>query len=513
MGDLKRGLDFYMIAAHLTPKDLALWKRLAKLSSEQGNARQAIYCLSKVVRMDHDDMDARWDRAVLYAEINEPRKAAEAFEAIAAVRPGDADVVKMQARMYHRVGQAAKAISVLEEQLESYPTESDLTLVNILGELYMEQGSFDDTIKIIDLAVQVFCQESVLPLDLHVKKGVCAAYVGNMEEAERCFQELISKDDVIQYADLYMDVADTFWALGVADKAFVFYESLRKCPEYDQPGLWARMAGCQRMCDRPEEAVETYKAVLRGLDAGSKAFEAASVALAELHLELGQEAEAAAAVEAISAGEEEAWQVAKYGSDSELSMLIQRIQLLQTLRSSGQFLDLAMPVVLRSLQLIVDPSLSAAARRRAGLGRALELARRREVESNNVFVGYEARDRRKPHVRAAQEEAARLAMEAQERGEDVLQMRAAPLPGVLRDDEQFALLMQVGKTLLLHARYKEAAEMVNYALSAGRALDRQKRNQLRFLAVGIAFHDTDAADAYDSIRYVVRGSALVSASS
>ena len=38
--------------------------------------------------MDHDDMDARWDRAVLYAEINEPRKAAEAFEAIAAVRPG-----------------------------------------------------------------------------------------------------------------------------------------------------------------------------------------------------------------------------------------------------------------------------------------------------------------------------------------------------------------------------------------------------------------------------------------
>lgn len=46
----------------------------------------------QVIARDKEDMDARWDRAVLYAEIGEPRKALAAFEAIAAARPGDAEV-------------------------------------------------------------------------------------------------------------------------------------------------------------------------------------------------------------------------------------------------------------------------------------------------------------------------------------------------------------------------------------------------------------------------------------
>ena len=35
-GDVRRSLDFYMIAAHLTPKDVSLWRRLAALSTELG---------------------------------------------------------------------------------------------------------------------------------------------------------------------------------------------------------------------------------------------------------------------------------------------------------------------------------------------------------------------------------------------------------------------------------------------------------------------------------------------
>lgn len=36
-----------MIAAHLTPKDISLWKRLATMSTDQGQIRQAIYCFSQ----------------------------------------------------------------------------------------------------------------------------------------------------------------------------------------------------------------------------------------------------------------------------------------------------------------------------------------------------------------------------------------------------------------------------------------------------------------------------------
>ncbi len=44
----RKALDFYMIAVHLTPRDVSLWRRLAALSTDLGFLRQAIYCLSKV---------------------------------------------------------------------------------------------------------------------------------------------------------------------------------------------------------------------------------------------------------------------------------------------------------------------------------------------------------------------------------------------------------------------------------------------------------------------------------
>lgn len=57
-------------------------------------------------------MDARWDRAVLYAEIDEPHHALREVQAVAKRRPGDPECVKMLARLYHRLRQPSKAISV-----------------------------------------------------------------------------------------------------------------------------------------------------------------------------------------------------------------------------------------------------------------------------------------------------------------------------------------------------------------------------------------------------------------
>jgi general transcription factor 3C polypeptide 3 (transcription factor C subunit 4) len=47
MGDLQKSLEFFMIAAHLTPKDGSLWKRLGLMSRDFGKPRQAIYCFTK----------------------------------------------------------------------------------------------------------------------------------------------------------------------------------------------------------------------------------------------------------------------------------------------------------------------------------------------------------------------------------------------------------------------------------------------------------------------------------
>lgn len=74
LGDTRKALDFYMIAGHLPPKDVDLWRRLAAMSTQQGFTRQAIYCLNKVLASDRTDLDSLWDKAVLLSEINMPRK-------------------------------------------------------------------------------------------------------------------------------------------------------------------------------------------------------------------------------------------------------------------------------------------------------------------------------------------------------------------------------------------------------------------------------------------------------
>jgi len=74
MGCPEKALQLYLVAAHLTPHDGALWKRLGLLSKNHNSIHQAIYCFSKAIRCDHNDVDAIWDRSFLYSEIGEFKK-------------------------------------------------------------------------------------------------------------------------------------------------------------------------------------------------------------------------------------------------------------------------------------------------------------------------------------------------------------------------------------------------------------------------------------------------------
>ena len=46
-GDMEKSLQFGLIAAHLNPSDSEEWVKLADMSLEQGNVKQAIICYSK----------------------------------------------------------------------------------------------------------------------------------------------------------------------------------------------------------------------------------------------------------------------------------------------------------------------------------------------------------------------------------------------------------------------------------------------------------------------------------
>lgn len=72
-------------------------------------------------------------------QVNELRRAAESFEHIGNVRRGDPDVVKMLAKLYHRMGSVSKAINNLESFILEFQMNTDLTHINMLAELYLQQ--------------------------------------------------------------------------------------------------------------------------------------------------------------------------------------------------------------------------------------------------------------------------------------------------------------------------------------------------------------------------------------
>lgn len=72
-------------------------------------------------------------------------------------------------------------LQALEQHLLHHFLATDLTHINILCELYMDQGHYEQARALVERAEMVFCGGGALPLDLAVKLGVCICNVAKME--------------------------------------------------------------------------------------------------------------------------------------------------------------------------------------------------------------------------------------------------------------------------------------------------------------------------------------------
>ena len=322
-GNERKALDFLMIAAHLEPKDAAQWYRLAEMSNAQKNPRQALYCLEQALKADPDDDNNRWDQANLYVEIGEPKKAIEHLDALRKKLRDNADVVVELARVYHSVGNAERAETTLDDFMQMHGgAHVTPTLVNILAELKMEAGRFEETVTLIEAsadrikelaeeqraseraeeatavarevqqaarergasendaaqeaaaaaeeaiaaAVRAARTPADIPLDLTVRLGMALLYLDRAAEAKTHLQKLRNAS-VEGHEDLWMDAAETCWATGQTADAEVMYTALMRSSElYDQPAIWVKVADCisRRILESSADATFTRAAAIDG---------------------------------------------------------------------------------------------------------------------------------------------------------------------------------------------------------------------------------------------------------
>ena len=103
-----RALRLFMMAAHLTKRDVAVWKALAALCKRYGEPEQCVYCLQRALAVEPTNTDLHRQRAQLLFELGEHRKAAKALLPLLRKHPDNASLVRKLVRSYHRLGYTAK---------------------------------------------------------------------------------------------------------------------------------------------------------------------------------------------------------------------------------------------------------------------------------------------------------------------------------------------------------------------------------------------------------------------
>eukprot|EP00842_Homolaphlyctis_polyrhiza_P002497 jgi/Hompol1/3248/HPOL_006427-RA len=117
VGDRAKTHQCYLMAAHLSPKDVDLWRKLAQLATEMEDSFQTIYCLNQIVRIDPLDAESQWSRALLHRDLGRFELAVEGFQAVHRIFPENVDVIKELARIYVQLEDQRQAIRLFEEMM------------------------------------------------------------------------------------------------------------------------------------------------------------------------------------------------------------------------------------------------------------------------------------------------------------------------------------------------------------------------------------------------------------
>ncbi|XP_057508578.1 uncharacterized protein LOC130791465 isoform X2 [Actinidia eriantha] len=520
VGNKKKALNFYMLAAHLTPKDPSLWKLLVTWSIEQGNAGQAMYCLSKAITADPADIDLRFHRASLYVELGDYQKAAESYEQISRLCPDDVEAIKTATMLYQKCGQKERAASVLEEYLRNHPREADLCIVDLLASLCMENNAHAKALQHIEHAQHVSCGGKELPLYLVIKAGICHIHLGNNAKAETIFN-ILQGENVCNHPHLVNEVADSLMALEHYESALKYYMMLGGNGNDKNGFLHLKIAGCYLCVNKRVRAIEYYYKALHTLEDNV----GARLTLAALLLEEDRDDDAISVLSPPNNTE------SKCGVNSDKckpwwlngKIKLKLCLIYKTKGLTEAFVDAIFPSIRESLFL---ETIQQKVRAKKRLPKSVLFERVKVLDdrqTDTVFHGFRpvastsdlskaARAKKLLQKKATLKEAKKAAALAagldwkSDNSEDdsPQAMREPPLSNLLEDEEHHHLIIDLCKGLASLQRYWEAMEVINLTLKlASNTLSVEKEGELRSLGAQIAYNIMDPTHGWDYARHVV----------
>lgn len=161
-GEKGKALTALFSGAHTRPRDSSVWAKVARMILDRaGPDRKAalpdvIYCYGRMIDIDPKNLNARFQRAAVYRELNYNGRAAAEYERILREVPHNARALRHLAETYIDLNDVQRAVDHYTESVKYYmsvdPEEApdfSWSDINIYAELYAYLGQHGKGLKAI----------------------------------------------------------------------------------------------------------------------------------------------------------------------------------------------------------------------------------------------------------------------------------------------------------------------------------------------------------------------------
>ncbi|TKA57180.1 hypothetical protein B0A53_01136 [Rhodotorula sp. CCFEE 5036] len=323
-GDQERAVQCKIVATHLLGKDQAAaeWASLGRECRQIGLMQQAIYCFTQAIKVDKEDVDTMWDRAVLLKLSDAKTMAIKAFSALLTLLPHDPGALRQLAPLLADTQQYARATSLLLAAFAHYRSVCPLVsaetvdLLNTYGysdletlaDFLLVQRNYKEVVRVIRQGVRwlqgreketgwdamvddreydeerrirpgweagesFFEDEPTYELDVRLRSRLGLARLGLMqlEEAQSTFRsglslqhhfDIVTSEDVAQFPELFGAIGQAFYDRKMYDSALDVYQLMAENEETNGPAVWAKIGMCHQATGDLESAKECYENVV-----------------------------------------------------------------------------------------------------------------------------------------------------------------------------------------------------------------------------------------------------------
>ncbi|XP_061910051.1 general transcription factor 3C polypeptide 3 [Entelurus aequoreus] len=513
-GDMEKALQFSLITAHLNPSDCEEWIRLAEISLEQDNVRQALVCYNKAVKYAPTNVRYLWDRCSLLMRLGEHKQCMDGYRRILSLLPLEEGENFMQlskdmAKSYYESGDLPSALGVMEEALARHPNLVSDDMVNMAAELYITNHQYDKALQIlVNFMGVVLVQDETssqsvvedenvsektedenneeakseaeksqpeikdvevpdsVPVDLKAKLIVCLIHMRIHEPLETLVSSLMEQS-AEEIGDLYLDVGEAYLEMGDYLSALPLLSVLVISEKYNLAVVWLRHAECLKALGEMEAATKSFTKVV---ELAPQHLEA-RLSLATLQQQLGRPDCALKALESMYDNDTLAQDSS--AAQKELKLLLHRSTLLKTQGHIQHYLDAMITMISMLLKVAMQ---------------------RAKVCVRSIIMSGEN------HLRLVKVEDMML---------DIGDPEAAYLDitcktKVLSKEDWWQLLLSCVLTMCDVHRYAEAELMVDSAMEFYSFYDiKIRRKELEFLGLSASILDRNFYKAYNYIRLML----------